>query len=232
MAELDLKGLVTELDFTTALLLFLCFTLPIILYLYAVQKLVGTPSIPTVISVALSTDHAFTKQPVQSISLLPGLGIEGDCHLGRTVQHRSRLHIRPLPLNLRQCHLIQSEVLSEFNLKPSDIGENVTTVGIDLLALGKGAKLHFLPAGIDGDRICDGAGKHPVIVITGLRNPCPQIEKFRTGLQEKFIERDAERKIVARKAGVMSTIEVGGIIEKGMRIILEKPADFVPLECV
>ena len=115
-------------------------------------------------------------------------------------------------------------------VKPCDIGENVTTVGIDLLALGRGTKLHFLPAGSEGDTKL--AGERPVVVITGLRNPCPQIEKFRKGLQEKFIVRDEQRSIVVRKAGVMSTIESSGTVEKGMRIVVEKPANFIPLDCV
>ena len=184
----------------------------------------------SVLCVSLSKAHEFSKEPTSSITLIKGLGVEGDCHAGTTVQHRSRLHIKPPPANLRQVHLIQYETLKQYDLKPSDIGENITTHGIDLLALSKGTKLHLVPAGSGSD--IKAAGAHPVVVITGLRNPCPQIEKFRRGLQEKFIVRDAKRNIVARKAGVMSVVEVGGKVDKGMQIIVEKPATFTALECV
>lgn len=184
----------------------------------------------SVLSVSLSQSHLFSKEATSSITLLKGLGVQGDCHAGVTVQHRSRLHIQPPPANLRQVHLMQSETLRQFDLKPSDLGENITTEGIDLLALSTGTKLHFLPAGSGSD--VSAAGQHPVVVVTGLRNPCPQIERFRKGLQEKFIVRDANRKIVARKAGVMSVVEVGGKVDKGMKLVVETPAAFVALECV
>lgn len=191
----------------------------------------------SVLSVSLSPTHNFTKSTLPSINLLAGLGIEGDCHAGTTVQHRSRLKIRPVPANLRQVHLIHSEVFDAIlrsdngkseKIKPGDLGENVTTSGIDLLALGEGTKLHFLPKG----QTIAKAGEHPVVVVTGLRNPCPQIEKFRPGLQEKFIVRDGERNIVGRLAGVMSTVERGGEIKPGMVIQIEKPAVHKALVCV
>jgi MOSC domain-containing protein YiiM len=120
--------------------------------------------------------------------------------------------------------------LNQYDLKPSDIGENITTHGVDLLALSKGTKLHFLPAGSSKD--IKAAGAHPVLIVTGLRNPCPQIEKFRKGLQEKFVVRDANRNIVARKAGVMSVVKVGGKVDVGMELVVETPETFVALECV
>jgi len=184
----------------------------------------------SVLSVSRSVSHNFSKEPTSSITLLEGLGVEGDCHAGVTVQHRSRLHIKPPPANLRQVHLIQDEILNQYDLKPSDIGENITTHGIDLLALSKGTKLHFLLAGSSND--IKVAGAHPVLIVTGLRNPCPQIEKFRKGLQEKFIVRDANRNIVARKAGIMSVVEVGGKVDVGMTLVVEKPETFIALECV
>ncbi len=191
----------------------------------------------SVLSVSLSKEHTFSKTPVRSITLLKDLGVEGDCHNGPTVQHRSRLHIKPAPVNLRQVHLMQNEILEGFGVKPADLGENITTTGIDLLALGKGTRIHFLlPSSVTGgDGHADGTEgpqPHAIIRITGLRNPCPQIEKFRGGLQEKFIVRDQERKIVDRKAGVMSIVEVGGIVEPGMRLKVENPLKFEPLGCV
>lgn len=184
----------------------------------------------SVLSVSLSQSHNFSKDPTSSITLLKGLGVKGDCHAGVTVQHRSRLHIQPPPANLRQVHLMQYETLKQFDLEPGDLGENITTEGIDLLALSAGTKLHFVPAGSDID--VNAAEAHPVVVITGLRNPCPQIDRFRKGLQEKFIVRDANRNIVTRKAGVMSVVEVGGNVDKGMKLVVETPATFVALECV
>jgi MOSC domain-containing protein YiiM len=127
---------------------------------------------------------------------------------------------------LRQVHLIPKEVLDQFYVGPGQIGENVTTIGIDLLSLGAGTKLHFVP---DGDV---EEPSHPVVVVQGLRNPCPQINKFRKGLQEKFIERDESRTIVGRKAGVMGTVEVGGNVAVGMKIVIEKPREFEALKCV
>lgn len=215
--------------FPRTFLLILCLAYPTFVYFLVHKPNARTPK---VLSVSLSPAHVFSKQPASSINLIAGLGVEGDCHLGTTVQHRSRLHIRPVPANLRQVHLVQNEILTQFQIKPCDIGENITTVGIDLLALGQGTKLHFLPARGSQDDIRTGEDAHPVIVITGLRNPCPQIEKFKKGLQEKFVVRDAQRNIVGRKAGVMSTVEVGGQIRPGMKIVVEEPATFVSLECV
>jgi hypothetical protein len=211
----------------------------------------------SVVSLSLSETHVFSKKLCPSLNLLADLGVEGDCHCGETVQHRSRLHIRPPPKNLRQVHLMDLEILQEFSVSPSDLGENVTTRGLRLLQKSTGTKLHFLPpttrAGTDtgalplsstlhnttkteaeadpGDAT-ELETKHPIVVLTGLRNPCPQIQKFRTGLQEKFIVRDEERKIVERKAGVMSVVEVGGVIEVGMRVVVEEPAEFRKLEAV
>ena len=218
----------------------------------------------SIYALSLSPSHVFSKQPASSLTLLPDLGVQGDCHCGETVQHRSRLHIKPPPKNLRQVHLIDLEILEEYGIKPADLGENITTKGLGLLRLGRGTKLHFLPStsgsratpttiansrvngehvrkdahleggnpdGLEGDEIAIKA-PHPIVVVTGLRNPCGQINHFRAGLQEKFLERDEQRKIIARRAGVMSTVEVGGVIEVGMKIVVEKAAVWEKLECV
>lgn len=153
------------------------------------------------------------------------------------MQHRSRLHIKPPPLNLRQVHLIHSELFDEFSdgdlstgtdrVKPGDLGENITTQGLDLLAFGVGTRLHFVNR---GDKFA--VGPHPVIRVTGLRNPCPQIQKFQNGLQEKCLVRDANGAIVKRKAGIMSVVEVGGMVAKGASIMVEEPTRYEPLPCV
>lgn len=187
----------------------------------------------SVLSVSSSPSHAFSKTARASITLVKDVGVQGDCHNGLSVQHRSRLHIDPPPLNLRQVHLMQNEILEDLNVKPAELGENITTTGVDLLALGTGTKIHFLPASVMGeDEDAGGLQAHPVVRITGLRNPCPQIEKFRAGLQEKFIVRDSQRKIVGRKAGVMSVVEIGGTVEPGMHLKIEEPPQFKPLTCV
>ena len=135
-------------------------------------------------------------------------------------------------------HLIPKEILDECGITPGQIGENVTTIGIDLLSLGKGTKLHFLPSsdsgsGIDVSDSSDSLNTpHPVVVIQGLRNPCPQIDKFRAGLKERFVVRDGERKIVGRRAGVMGTVEAGGTVSVGMRVVVERAGVFEALECV
>ncbi|KAK4146679.1 pyruvate kinase-like protein [Dichotomopilus funicola] len=194
-------------------------------------------------ALALSANHEFTKPLVPEITLLTGLGVEGDCHLGATVQHRSRLHISPPPPNLRQVHLIPKEILDQVDLQPGQIGENIATLGIDLLSLGKGTKLHFLPAPDPSTTSPTGVYKdesqeanHPIVTIQGLRNPCPQIDKFRPGLKERFVVRDEERKIVGRRAGVMGTVERGGKVVVGMRVVVEEVGEeeggFVELGCV
>ena len=121
---------------------------------------------------------------------------------------------------------MHKEILDEFDVKPSDLGENITTQGLDLLGLSEGTRMHFVSVDGKKDAI------NPVVRVTGLRNPCPQIEKFRKGLQEKFIVRDAERKIVDRKAGIMSVVEVGGVVTSGMKILVVKPKAHKALEAV
>lgn len=191
------------------------------------------------ISVAVCLEHSFSKPQVNSITLLEGLGVEGDAHCGVTVQHRSRLKIRPPPLNLRQVHLIHSELFHDLQsslgpngtpyiVRPGDLGENITTSGLDLLALGVGTKLHFLNPGGDEEE----EKNHPVVTVTGLRNPCLQINNFQKGLQEQCLVRNARREIVERKAGIMATVDIGGVVKKGARIVVEKPDVYVAPDCV
>jgi MOSC domain-containing protein YiiM len=137
-------------------------------------------------------------------------------------------------------HLIPKEILDARDVAPGQIGENVTTVGIDLLALGKGTKLHFLPPNTDNDNNDDEDNSdadlqtpHAVVVIQGVRNPCPQIDRFRPGLKESFVVRGGERRIVGRTAGVMGTVEAGGEVKVGMRVVVEEmEGEFEALGCV
>jgi MOSC domain-containing protein YiiM len=118
-----------------------------------------------------------------------------------------------------------SEEMKNQVLTPGALGQNVTTDGIDLLSLGVGTELHFVEdvPGSDGEA---------VLVITGVRNPCPQIDKFQPGLKERFLVRGEDRRIVKRLAGVMTTVKQGGIIKPGMRLVVCEPSHFVPLDVV
>ena len=137
-------------------------------------------------------------------------------------------------------HLIQSELFQAFKpvsgpegkpyvAKPGDLGENVTTSGLNLLALGVGTKLHFFNSGSDGEST---RKEHPVVTVTGLRNPCPQISNFQEGLQEQCLVRNASRVIVERKAGIMATVDVGSVVRRGASIVAVKPEVYVELPCV
>ncbi|MCU1479059.1 MAG: hypothetical protein JWQ64_3752 [Subtercola sp.] len=170
---------------------------------------------PVVISVSRDSEHQFTKPPRDMIMLLAGLGVEGDAHLGRTVQHRSRVASDPTQPNLRQVHLIHSELFTEvsedgFTVRPGELGENVTTAGIDLLGLPRGTRL----------RLGDAA----VIEITGLRNPCAQINTFEPGLLKSVVGRDGNGDPV-RKAGIMGIVLRSGAVRPGDSVHIELPAE-------
>jgi len=167
----------------------------------------------TVLSVGLNPAHGFSKPPTGAIRLLAGLGAAGDAHCGATVRHRSRVAADPAQPNLRQLHLIHAELFAElaaggFDIAPGDLGENVTTAGLDLLALPRGTLLRI--------------GAEALIAVTGLRNPCAQIERFRRGLLAAVLTRDAEGRLV-RKAGVMAVVLQGGEIRAGDRIAITLP---------
>jgi MOSC domain-containing protein YiiM len=168
-----------------------------------------------VVAVSRSATHSFSKANEATIRLLVGLGVDGDAHQGVTVKHRSRVARDPNQPNLRQVHLIQAELHDElretgFELQPGEMGENITTRGIDLLSLPAGTRL----------RIGDDA----VVEITGLRNPCVQIDRHQTGLLSAVAMRD-EHGTVVRKAGVMSIVIAGGEISPGDRIDVARPAE-------
>jgi MOSC domain-containing protein YiiM len=169
---------------------------------------------PVVTSVSRSGQHTFTKPVVPTIRLVPGLGVEGDAHLGEKVKHRSRVRKNPDDPNLRQVHLIHEELFAElrrggFDLDPGAIGENVTTRGIDLLGLPTGTRLRL--------------GPDAVVEITGLRNPCGQLDAFRPGLMQAVLGRDAGGRLV-RKSGVMAIVISGGDVKAGDAITVELPA--------
>ncbi|WLQ37876.1 MOSC domain-containing protein [Streptomyces castrisilvae] len=177
----------------------------------------------TVTVVSSNETYTFTKPNRQSVTLLAGLGVDGDVHAGVTVKHRSRIAQDPTQPNLRQVHLMHEELFDElrtagFEVAPGDLGENITTRGIDLLGLPVGTLLHL--------------GDEAVVEVTGLRNPCLQIDNFRSGLLKQVVGRDEEGHVV-RKAGIMSVVAVGGVVRPGDRVEVELPTEpHRPLERV
>lgn len=168
-----------------------------------------------VIAVSRSTTHTFTKFNQPSIQLLAGLGVEGDSHLGKTVQHRSRVAVDPNQPNLRQVHLIQAELHDElrragFAVAAGQMGENITTRGINLLDLPRGTQLRL--------------GSTAVVELTGLRNPCSQLDQFQSGLMAAVLDRDEQGKLI-RKSGVMGIVAVGGEVKPGDLIQMEFPPE-------
>lgn len=161
--------------------------------------------------------HGFSKESFPSVVLVAGHGVEGDAHSGTTVKHRSRVAKDPTQPNLRQVHLIPSELLASLDVAPGALGENVTTSGVDLFALSAGTRLRL--------------GPDAVLEVTGLRNPCVQIDNYRTGLLKQVLGR-AEDGSVVRRAGIMSVVLAGGVVSAGDPIVVEAPAVHVPLEKV
>jgi MOSC domain-containing protein YiiM len=167
-----------------------------------------------VAAVSRSPTHSLTKPYADSIRLVAGLGVDDDAHLGATVQHRSRIERFGGTPNLRQVHLIHAELFDElreagFTISPGQMGENVTTEGVDLLALPTGARLHL--------------GTAAVVEVTGLRNPCRQLDKLRPGLMAATLARDPQGNLV-RKAGIMGIVLAGGEVRGGDAIRVELPS--------
>ncbi|MFD6435105.1 MOSC domain-containing protein [Streptomyces venezuelae] len=167
----------------------------------------------TVAAVSSNATYSFTKPNRESVTLLTGLGVEGDVHAGTKVKHRFRVAQDPDQPNLRQVHLMHEELFDElaedgFTVAPGELGENVTTRGIDLLGLPTGALLHL--------------GDEAVLEITGLRNPCRQIDDYQAGLMKKVVGRDASG-AVFYKAGVMSVVRRGGEVRPGDAIDVVLP---------
>lgn len=157
-----------------------------------------------VIAVSVSGKHTFSKENKERINLVTGLGIEGDAHFGSTVKHRSRVLKDPNQPNLRQVHLIHQELFEElkdrFLLTPGQMGENITTAGLDLLRLSEGTLLYL--------------GETAVVKVTGLRNPCAQIDHFQPGLLKAVLDKDESGDVI-RKAGIMGIVCESGIVKPG-----------------
>ena len=167
----------------------------------------------TVTAVSRSPKHTLVKPNERSIRLLEGLGVEGDAHLGERVKHRSRVARDPSQPNLRQVHLIHGELHDElreagFALSAGQMGENITTRGVDLLGLPAGTRLHL--------------GDSAVVEVTGLRNPCAQLNRIQAGLMAATLDRDEDGNLI-RKAGIMGVVIAGGEVCPGDPIRVELP---------
>ena len=176
---------------------------------------------PRVVAVAQDRGHRFSKPTCLMIRLIAGIGVDGDAHRGVTVQHRSRVARDPSQPNLRQVHLIHAELHDELQAKgfligPGEMGENITTRGLDLLSLPAGAVLHIGAAQIE---------------VTGLRNPCVQLDRFRPGLMAATLDRAADGSLI-RKAGVMGIVRAGGTVQPGDHITVALPEIHRPLAVV
>jgi MOSC domain-containing protein YiiM len=178
---------------------------------------------PLVTAVSQSPTHTMSKLKCSRITLLAGLGVSGDVHQGVTVKHRSRVARDPTAPNLRQVHLIHAELHDELRVKGFEIsagqmGENITTRGIELLTLPKGTRLHL--------------GTSAVVEVTGLRNPCYQLDGIQEGLMAAVLERDEQNKLI-RKAGIMAIVILGGVVCPGDEIqVMLLPEPFQALELV
>jgi MOSC domain-containing protein YiiM len=166
-------------------------------------------------SVGRSETHTMSKPVRESIVLVAGLGVDGDAHRGVRVQHRSRVRRDPTAPNLRQVHLIHAELLEElgakgFPLSPGQLGENVTTRGVDLLGLPAGTRLRL--------------GAAAVVEVTGLRNPCAQLDEIQAGLMAATLDRDEDGGLV-HKSGVMGIVLAGGEVRAGDPIRVELPSE-------
>jgi MOSC domain-containing protein YiiM len=176
-----------------------------------------------VTAVCLSGAHTMSKPKAPSIKLIKGLGVEGDAHQGVTVKHRSRVARDPTQPNLRQVHLIHAELHDElrekgFDIREGEMGENITTRGLELLALPKGAKLHI--------------GQTAVVEVTGLRNPCLQLDGLHQGLMAAVLDKDTEGNLI-RKAGIMAVVLEAGVVMPGDTLQVELPPQpYQPLHVV
>ncbi len=166
-----------------------------------------------VIAVASDGSHNFSKPKRTSIRLIKGLGVEGDAHLGEKVQHLSRVRRDPESPNLRQVHLIHAELHDElrkkgFRVEAGEMGENITTRGIDLLGLPVNARLHL--------------GPDAIVEVKGLRNPCTQLDGLQQGLMAATLDKDGAGNLI-RKAGIMGIVFAGGEVKPGDAIWVELP---------
>jgi MOSC domain-containing protein YiiM len=175
-----------------------------------------------VAAVHRSSVHAFSKAPAGLIELVAGRGVRDDAHFGVTVQHRSRVAQDPTQPNLRQVHLLHAELLDDlgargFRVAAGQLGENITTRGVDLLGLSAGSRIRL--------------GATAVLRVTGLRNPCAQIDAFQPGLLQAVLDRGSDGALI-RRSGIMAVVEEGGWVRAGDALVVSPPATHTPLQVV
>ena len=168
----------------------------------------------TISAVSSNGTYSFSKPNRESITLLAGFGVEGDVHGGATVKHRFRMRKDPSQPNLRQVHLIHEELFEDvrragFEVAAGELGENVTTRGVDLLTLPRGTRLRL--------------GATAVVEVTGLRNPCAQIDGFRKGLMKQVVDRD-ENGRPRFLSGIMGVVVTGGVVRPGDAVEIDLPS--------
>ena len=168
----------------------------------------------TVVAVCLDDKHRFSKPTVPRIRLLAGYGVEGDSHAGATTQHRYLIRNDPTRANLTQVHLVRAELFDElgtagFEVTAGQLGENITTAGLDLLTLPLGTRLHL--------------GADAIVEVTGMRDPCSMIDKFQPGLKKELKSTDAHGRVM-RKAGIMGIVLASGTVAPGDLLWVELPA--------
>ena len=176
------------------------------------QNLVVNCPPKSVVAVSRSASHDFSKPTAESITLVEGWGVEGDAHAGATTQHLYLVKKDPTRANLTQVHLIHEELFAEladrFVVGPGELGENVTTSGVDLLSLPLGTRIHL--------------GATAIVEVTGLRSPCSKINAYQGGLMKALVEKDDDGGII-RKSGVMSIVVAGGEVAPGDTLLVELP---------
>ena len=168
----------------------------------------------TVLSVSRDDKHRFSKPTVSSIRLVAGFGVEGDSHAGATVQHLYEKKRNPSAPNLCQVHFMAAELFDDlvptgYTVAPGELGENVTTEGINLMSLPLGTQLHL--------------GAQAVVSVTGMRSPCSLINGYQKGLMKQLIKTDAAG-TVHRRGGIMGVVVRGGVVNPGDCIRVELPA--------
>ena len=167
----------------------------------------------SVTAVSRAAAHSFSKTPQPRITLVEGLGVEGDAHAGSTTQHLYLVKKDPTRANLTQVHLIQEELFHElrdrFVIRPGELGENVTTSGVDLLTLPLGTRLHL--------------GASAVVEVTGLRSPCSKINAYQGGLMKALVEKHPDGGVI-RKSGIMGVVVAGGEVAPGDTLRVQLPA--------
>lgn len=171
--------------------------------------------VATVFGLHRSAGHTFSKSPLPEVELVAGIGVRGDAHAGAQVRHRSRVAADPTQPNLRQVHLVHAELFDlvgakGFSVSPGDMGENITTSGVDLLGLPVGTTLAI--------------GSDAVVTLTGLRNPCGQLNGLQDGLMKALLDRDADGELI-RLAGVMAVVVRSGTVAVGDEIRLGLPPE-------